>query len=325
VTILTRWIGFAALAALIGGLVMEVAVLPADAVTLERRLVSWSRTSVALLLLAGVGELLLRAQTMAGASGASAFAVAPSVLARTHFGTVWTVRAIVLLALLGLTARNSPAARWAAFVLALAIALTTTLVGHAADQGDLSLGALVDWLHVTAAGAWTGGLFCLATLVPAGTCGWPQQRLAALLGRFSRIAGWCLLVVVSSGLYNACIRLGSLHTLWTTTYGTVLVAKAMLVLVMASLGAVNRFAVLPELSVAPTQLSGSARAPAARLATYVAWEAALALLVLGCTALLTESTPPRHLHAAHPSSAVRDDRYVLPGLPSHPLPAKIAS
>jgi putative copper export protein len=81
----------------------------------------------------------------------------------------------------------------------------------------------------------------------------------------------------------------SLHALATTTYGRVLVAKVTLVVAMACLGAVNRFTVLPEIVG-----STVARPAPARLARYVAWEAALALVVFGCTAVLTESTPRHH-------------------------------
>jgi putative copper export protein len=290
VTILTRWVGLVALAALVGGSVMAVVVLPPDAAALHRRLARWSRICVVLLLVASAGELLLRARTMTGDGFAAALAVTPAVLTRTHFGTVWSMRAIALALLLLLAGGSSRAARTAACALALGIALTTSLVAHAADQGDLSLTALIDWLHVAAAGAWTGGLFCLAGLVLRDARGWPPACLAALLRRFSILAGWCLAVVVASGIYNACVQLGSPHALWTTTYGAILTAKVLLVLAVAGLGAANRFVVLPRLGAA----GSAARPPAVRLGQYVTWEAGLALLVFGCTALLTESPRPCH-------------------------------
>src|SRR5262249_57569544 len=123
----------------------------------------------------------------------------PAVLADTQFGTVWIVKFGALVGLLALTGRRGGAARTLACGLALALAYTTALVGHAADRGDLSASALVDWLHVTAATVWTGGLFCLAAVVLGEAQRWPRARLAGSLGRFSTLAGVCLVAVVASG------------------------------------------------------------------------------------------------------------------------------
>jgi putative copper resistance protein D len=192
-----------ALAALVGSLVMTVAVLPPNEPMLRRRLVAWARGCLVLLLLAGASELLLRAQVMVGGTLAAAVAAAPLVLSRTHFGTIWTWRAAALALLFVLVGYSGRAARVAACGVGFGVTLTTTLAGHAADQGDLSLAALSDWLHVSAAAAWTGGLFCLAAFVLRGARGWPRERLGVLMRRFSRLAGWCLLAVVMSGVYNA--------------------------------------------------------------------------------------------------------------------------
>jgi copper resistance protein D len=284
-----RWAGLLALAALVGGLAVAVTVLPPGLTTLRRRLTAWSRASVGLLLVTSAAELLVRARTMAGGDLGSALRAAPVVLSRTHLGLVWTVRAGTLVALLALIGRSGRAAQVVASAAALGVALTTSLVGHAADHGDLSLPALIDWLHVAAATTWTGGLFCLTALVLPEASQWPREQLAALLRRFSTLAGLSLGVVVASGIFNACVQVGSLHALASTAYGRILVAKVALVTAMACLGAANRFAVLSGLG-RPTV----ARPAAARLARYVAWEVALAVVVFGCTAVLTESVPPRH-------------------------------
>ena len=287
---LTRWAGLAGLAALVGGLVMAVVVLPPGDGALGRRLTSWSRSWVGLLLVTSAGELLLRAGTMAGGGLAAGLTAAPAVLARTHFGTIWSARAGALILMLVLVGCSGRAARTAACGAAFAVTLTTSLVGHAADRGDLSPIALIDWLHVTAAAAWTGGLFFLAAVVLGEARTWPRARRLALLQRFSTLAGGCLVAVVASGIFNACVELGSLDALWTTRYGTILIAKVLLVLAVASLGAANRYAVLPRLGTD----AGPSGPADARLVRYVACEAGLALLVFGCTALLTESAPPRH-------------------------------
>jgi copper resistance protein D len=286
--VLVQWTSLAALAALVGSLVLSVLVLPADAPgSLRLRLARWSRLGAAVFLVAGAGELVLRARTMGGGDLSTALAVVPSVLTGTHFGRIWSARAVALGLLMVAAGRGGAVSRGATLCLAFAVALSMSLVGHAADQGDLSVATLIDWLHVSAAATWTGGLFCLAVLVLPGTRIWPRDRLEALVLRFSALAGWCLAAVVASGICNGWIEIGSIHALWTTTYGQILAMKLALVLAIVVLGAANRYAIIPRL------VAGGAGA-AARLATSVAWEAALGLVVLGCTALLTQSAPPRH-------------------------------
>jgi putative copper export protein len=298
--VLVQWTSLAALAALVGSLVLAVVVLPPDAPrSLPLRLARSSRLGAAILFVASVGELVLRTGTMGGGDPSTALAVVPSVLTRTHFGTIWSARAVALGILMVAAGRGGPVSRGATLCLAFAVALSTSLVGHAADHGDLSVATLIDWLHVSAAAAWTGGLFCLAVLVLPRTRTWPRDRLEALVLRFSALAGWCLATVVASGIGNGWIEIGSIHALWTTTYGQILATKLTLVLSIVALGAANRYAIIPRL------VAGGAGAPA-RLATSVAWEAALGLLVLGCTALLTQSAPPHHRdHVAETRTVTR--------------------
>jgi putative copper export protein len=283
--VLTRWVSLAALVALVGSLVVAGVVFPPDAPESVRRSVArWSRSVGVILLVASGGELVLRARTMSGGDLSTALAAVPAVLAHTHFGTIWIARAVGLGILVLATGRRGRLASGTLLCLALAVALSTSLTGHAADQGDLSLAVLSDWLHVSAAAAWIGGIFCLAVLVLPG---WPRDRLEGLVRRFSMLAGWCLAAVVGSGIYNSWTEIASLGALWTTPYGQVLGAKIAVVIAVAALGAANRYTVVPR-------LAADTGAATARLSAHVEWEAALGLLVLGCTALLTESPPPRH-------------------------------
>jgi len=283
--VLTRWVSLAALVALVGSLVLAAIVFPPDTPeSLRRSLARWSRSVAAILLVASGGELVLRARTMSGGDLSTALAAVPTVLAHTHFGTIWIVRAVALGTLMLSAGRRGRLASGATLCLALAVALSTSLMGHAADQGDLSVAVFNDWLHVSAAAAWIGGIFCLAVLVLPG---WPRDRLEGLVRRFSMLAGWCLAAVVASGIYNSWTEIGSLGALWTTPYGEILGAKIALVLAVVAPGAANRYVIVPR-------LAADTGAPTTRLSAYVAWEAALGLLVLGCTALLTQSSPPRN-------------------------------
>jgi putative copper export protein len=312
---LVRWLGFLALAGLVGGFVVDVIVLPSDAPEVgdpRRRLRMLRVGCAAFLLLAAGAELWLRAFTMTGGGPRAALLAVPAVLTRTHFGSVWIARAAGLLGLLALSVTTSPGLRSLGAVVALGIALTVALTGHAADLGDVSVAVGIDWLHVVAAATWTGGLLVLAGVVRKPAARWPSTLLATVMRRFSRVAAWCLLGVVLSGAYGAWVQLLTVAALWRTTYGRVLAVKLLLVLALVWWGAVNRYLVLPCLGAGPAAgvlprvvaMIGSRRAarpaPRSQLAVYLMREAILAVLVFGCTAVLVESTPARHAHHLEP-------------------------
>src|SRR5207249_7218279 len=157
-----------ALAILVGGLVLELFVLPRDLAPLEsarRRLRRWITVAVAILIVTSAGDLIARARVMSGGDLSQAMAALPLVLTRTHFGAIWISRATMLALLLAVSLSRALPARGAGLVLSLGIVLTGSLTGHAADWGDLSLAVIVDWLHAVAATAWTGGLFGLPLML----------------------------------------------------------------------------------------------------------------------------------------------------------------
>src|SRR5205823_13951267 len=93
-----RWLGLVALATLIGSLVLRDLVLPSSmrASPGARRLARLAIVCVVVLLATTVGELITRAQTMAGGNLTTAIAAVPAVLSRTHFGAIWTARLALL-------------------------------------------------------------------------------------------------------------------------------------------------------------------------------------------------------------------------------------
>ena len=289
---IVRWAGLAAFAALLGAIVLDRVVLPRDPglAATRRRLRRVGAAAAGVLLVASAGELLLRSEVMAGGGAGAGAAAIPAVLAHTHFGAIWIAR-LILLALAPLAWRLLPPA---ALVVALGIAATTALSGHAGDWGDGSPTAIADWVHIVAGGAWTGGLFLLACLLPGGATGWPPETLETACRRFSRLAAWCLAAVVATGAWNAWVQLPEVSALWTSGYGRALALKLALVAALVAYGAANRFLVLPRL------LGREDVSAPARLRRYVRREAVLALAVFAATAWLTDSTPPRHAdHTEH--------------------------
>src|SRR5690349_12589079 len=308
VAMLVRWIGLGALACLVGGLGVDLLVLPGDAAELvptRRRLRVWGLVCVVVVAITTGAELLLRARTLAGGDLGQAARAVPLVLSRTHFGAIWIARLVLIAALLVVAAVAARGAR--------AVALTTALSGHAADWGDVTPSVFFDWLHVLAASLWIGGLAALTLAVfpaaPEATGG----ALTRACARFSRLAAWSLAVVALSGVYSAWVQLPDVAAFRDTPYGRVLLAKIAVVIALVALGATSRYTLLPRLAGTPArsvvargvrrcQLAffGPVRAPWSRLVTVVACEAALGAAVLGLTAVLGESTPARHAgHVSH--------------------------
>jgi copper resistance protein D len=314
---LVRGLVLLSLASAIGGVVLGL-LLPASAApeleAARARLRRWVAACLLILLVATWAELLVRTQSMSGASLGASVAAVPSVLTGTHFGQILAARAAAAVVALLLSAERTRAFQAFVLLVMAGIALSLSLTGHAADWGDVTLAVAVDWAHAVAASAWTGGLIALALVAGRREAPWPRESLAAVAPRFSRLAGLCLLVVAVTGSYNAWTQLGGVSRLVTTAYGRVLIAKLAVVAALVWLGAVNRYVLLPRL--APESAAhgpgarafrmvrlaafGSSRGAAAapvesRLIGYVTVEALVGLAVFACTALLGEVTPGRHV------------------------------
>lgn len=205
--------------------------------------------------------------------------------------------------------------RWSLPVVALLL-LASTLSSHA--WGDGALAALADWTHLAAASVWMGGLVGLLILLGAGRAYRTHAAQATL--RYSRWAGWSLLVVVLTGAYMAARELplpgGSLGTEW----GTWLLGKLALVAALVALGVVNRYRNVPQLA------SGTPRERALlRIRRVTRAEAVLGAAVLLAVGVLTitptartvqmRTLPPRTLTLAAVSDGLQVVLRVTPGEP----------
>ena len=103
-----------ALATLVGGLVVELVVLPPATPVVDgarRRLRRLALLCLVVLVGTTAGDLVTRAQTMAGGGLPAAIAALPAVLTHTHFGAVWIARFALLALALVLAAGSSRALR----------------------------------------------------------------------------------------------------------------------------------------------------------------------------------------------------------------------
>src|SRR6266536_422166 len=148
-------------------------------------------------------------------------------------------------------------ARATGWLVALGVAacgglLVHALAGHAAAPGPLLLvNLLSQWAHLLGVAVWIGGLAWLL----AGIAGRPRAELRGVAARFSLLATWSLVVVALSRLERASQELGGWGHLLSTSFGRTLDVKLGLFALLAVLGAVNRFRVVPALAAGNGRLA----------------------------------------------------------------------
>jgi putative copper export protein len=283
--------------------------------------------ALAFMIAGSIGGLIVRSMAMSGRPVSEISSVLPIVLLKTHYGTVWLVRigALILLAVATTAVRYRDTRTFLIFmlVLALAVSMTSSASGHGADAGDFSVPEMMDWIHLIAACLWGGGLMVLTFLVLPGLIGREEGSaplLSRVAGRFSAMAGAAVALVAITAVYNFLIDVGSMRAILATSYGLVVAAKILLLLVLLNLGAFNRYVSVPllqewaggsaEITGAIDRVAGKFFAPfrrnrsgpmvALRFKRLVVLETVLILAVLFCAGLLRHETPARHyMHMKH--------------------------
>lgn len=243
----------------------------------------WRGLSLALVILSPLG-LLVEASNMAGVSLGKALALLPEVLSETHVGRMWAWRLgfVLLFVAAGWAPLRTNRRSVAILVVSAALLLLGGLSSHAIDHGAQAVAIYV--VHEAAAALWVGALAGLwlgyARVSPSDR--WVERAAP----RVSRVAGWCVALVVLTGLYNAYDALGvSLGDLLYSAYGRTLLLKVALFGVVLALGGFNRYRLVPRLEQARTR---------ALLLRNVTVEAALLVGVLGIAALLANTAPAHH-------------------------------
>ena len=269
--IVARWLLYLGLVALIGAAFVAVAVA--------------RRQGPDLLLLAAIGWVLAALGTVAVVAVQWAETGAPiEELPNTSIGLSALARIAALgaiggsLAALAVVPVVSGRRGWTVVGVAAAVGLGVDVAtGHAAAGPGWLTQVGSQWLHGLGAAAWMGGLAGLLVVLRSTPSG---ERLATAR-RFSFWAGIALAVVAVTGFLRALDAIGTLDALWTTDYGRAVLAKSVVFLGLAALGAFNRF----------VNLRSAARFRRG-LRNIGAAELTLALLVFGVTALLVNQTPP---------------------------------
>jgi copper transport protein len=194
-------------------------------------------------------------------------------------------------------------------VLAVLLAATPGLSGHAISGDWASAAIFADTIHVLAMALWLGGLVVLAVVTLAR--GVPAEARDAV-ARFSRLALGCITALVVTGAFQTWRQVGSLDALRGTDYGRILVVKLVLVALVVVFAAFSREVVLRLLpppheprTGLPVVAGGSddeyddfedevdEQLEMRRLRRSVWAEIATAVLILVATALLVNAAPAK--------------------------------
>lgn len=251
----------------------------------------------ALLPLAGASAFVgAVAMTIAEADvvGASVGELLSSAAGRSYAWLLATT-AITLVAAFVASRGSSRGPLVALGVSAAAAMLVRATSGHAAALVPAWPAEIAQWVHFLAIGVWIGGLLPLLLLV--------RERRAAgapapvtEVARFSRMAGWALLVVVLTGIARTVGEAGGIGDvramLTGTSYGTTLIVKVAIAFLLIGLGALNRRRSIPRL-----QRDGTL------LRQVVAIELVAALGVFGLTGVLTSLDPDPADDTPRPAAA----------------------
>jgi copper transport protein len=276
-----RWLYFLSLALLVGGLGFRLLVARRP---LPGRFYALTGIGAAATINVGIAAFLLRAEDALQLPFGRLLYGDLSPIARTRFGTAFIAMTLgfalvtALLFLAWLTDRD--VFLWPAFLVGLGFVSGLSLSGHsAADAGSSWTSELADWVHISAACLWIGGLIQLVLVV------WPllpDARRAALLA-FSRLATVCVGLLLLAGVYLAILRLPELNDLWTTSYGQILLVKIALVALAFAWGGLHRLLAVPVVARGGTL---------PRLRASLFGESMVGMIVLLVAAILVNANPP---------------------------------
>ncbi|MGH3963340.1 MAG: copper resistance protein CopC [Pseudonocardiaceae bacterium] len=240
----------------------------------------------------------------------------------SRFGAAWTARLmllaltgaylVLLCAWLGHVARRGHAWFGALGVgLAVGLASTWAVAGHATAGLQPALAIPVDVMHLMAMGVWLGGLVTVVVILrPAGVgpAGAASAEEAAVC-RFSSIAAASVVILIGTGSYQTWRQLGNWAAFVSTDYGWLLLTKLGVVAVLVGVAGFSRRWVTRHRRVpvgvgAASRSSPGVSTPAlVTLRRSVVGEAMLGALVLGVTALLVNAEPGRTVTVASPGPA----------------------
>jgi len=232
----------------------------------------------------------------AGMSGSSAFhdnlILIPDILTGTHQGRLWfldTAGLLLVPCVLVLPRRRWFLAASASTAGILLIAFAKAASSHAGGEGDYTLTALAQTLHILATAVWAGGILISGFLVlPRLARATSPKAIWQYGSHLSRAATIAIVLVALSGLITGYREINLPPSgLWTgiqtSPWGKILLAKIVCVLIALALGASSRFLCLGR----------ECSHPRRRLLSRLLFAEAIVMIAILClSGLLGNISPP---------------------------------
>jgi len=159
-------------------------------------------------------------------------------------------------------------------LLALGALFPLTVTAHGASNHEDAVNLLA--LHLIGATIWVGGLAGMYVLRHQ------TGGLVVAVRRYSRLGGWCFVLVLLSGVWSAVLRLNGADLLGSA-YGVLLVLKAAALVLLGLAGWLHRARTIRALESNPQSTAGFVRLAVAELA--------LMALTVGLAVALGRTSP----------------------------------
>jgi len=294
-----RWIWFLGLALTLGALGFRLICLRGLEVprALDRKIAVAAGLGCVVSLQAGIAAFSLRAEDALQLPFGRFLYGDLSPMAQTRFGEAFVTMTLGFALVLGLVYLAWLLDRVTflvpAFVLSLVFVAGLSVSGHdAVDPGSSWKTEIADWVHLSGASLWIGGLATMGVLLWTGA---PELRRPAF-ANFSQLATVTIALVLAAGTYLGIVRLPHLHDLWTTGYGQVLLVKLALVSLALLWGAFHKFVIGPALQRGDAGFLS-------RIGRSLIGESIVGMAVLLVAAVLVDAKPPPRPVSGQPVQA----------------------
>lgn len=165
------------------------------------------------------------------------------------FGYVWITQVILLLLFAVATylaikyGSFSSIKAWIVPILIFTgLLVTKTLNGHAMASKYKEIAVFMDFLHLSAASLWVGGLSAIVFLLPTSVKESHKKDWALYWDAIRRFSPWAMTavaIIFFTGIFSSTIFIPDIRKLFDTRYGQVLAIKIILFIIMGIFGLVH--------------------------------------------------------------------------------------
>jgi copper transport protein len=291
-----RWFGYAALALALGaGIFLALGARPRE---VPAKLVA---TGLAVVAMTAVLGLPLQAAYETGTSVSNLDAAGLQAVMESNVGLAGLLRLMLVLLALPLmrtvvTSEEEPRPLLVAGLAAVGAALAATwpLSGHPMATEPVVVAFVADLVHLGAAMAWAGGVLALLIFACRKGVEIPDKTAETWLA----LVPWLVANVLVAGVASALLHIDSIAALTDTTYGRLVILKAVLFVVIVGAGLFTRRALVRR-AEGRKRLRVTAGVETLFLAGVMAAVAVLVQAVPAKTALLeTETTEAQSTETA---------------------------